>query len=214
MTTELQRRSVPDEVRDRLRSQIQQGELAAGEHLREEELASRFSTSRGTIREALRALEYEGLIQRDAHRGCRVTLLTEREIRDIFSARKIIETEVVRRAAEQRLAMNELQSVALAMQDARSRGDWTHYGELDLAFHAGLVAGAGSARLADFFHDQITVLRLAWLRIDEMEAASGIPAPHVDEHSELLSLIRDGDVSGAVSLIHAHIEGAATRLLP
>lgn len=213
MITELQRRSVPDEIRDRLRSQIQQGELAPGEHLREEELASRFRTSRGTIREALRGLEHEGLIQRDAHRGCRVTLLTEPDIVNIIAARRIIETEVVRRAAEQRLEMAELRPVALAMQTARDQGEWARYGELDLEFHVGLAATAGSTRLTDFLRDQIVVLRLAWLRIDAMEAAVGIPAPHVDEHSELLSLIHKGDVSGAVSLIRDHLEGAATRLL-
>lgn len=213
MTPELQRRSVPEELRDCLRDQIRDGLLAPGEHLREEDLASRFGVSRGTVREALRTLENGGLVQRDVHRGCRVTLLVESDIRDIIAARQIIETEVVRRAAEQRLLMEELQPIAIEMQAAGNRGDWARYGELDLTFHTGLVAGAGSARLAAFFRSQIVVLMLAWLRIDAMEAAPGIPAPHVEEHAELLSRIRDGDVGGAVSLIQHHIEGAARRLL-
>lgn len=214
MMTELQRRSVPEEMCDRLRGQIQKGVLAPGEHLREEDLASRFRVSRGTVREALRALEHEGLVQRDAHRGCRITLLAQSDIRDIIAARQVIETEVVRRAAEQRLALDALQPVASQMQAAADRGDWARYGELDLSFHTGLVKTAGSDCLADFFRARIVVLRLAWLRIDETEAAAGLPGAHVDEHARLLSLIGDGDVSGAVSLIRHHLEGAARRLLP
>lgn len=213
MLHRLERRSVPDELRGVLRMQIMQGMLRAGEHLREEELSSRFNASRGTVREALRSLEYEGLVQRDAHRGSRVTLLTRDDVVDIMAARRVVEPEAVRRAGEQRLALDALRATTVEMREAARGRDWSRYGELDVHFHAGLVRSAGSERLAMFFRAQTVVLRLAWMRIDESESAASAPLPHVDEHAVLLDLIGAGAVEQAVALIHRHLDDAAARLL-
>jgi DNA-binding GntR family transcriptional regulator len=82
----------------RLRSEILSGTLAPGERLVEEQLTRRFGTSRAPLREALRLLGEQGLVEHLPRRGVRVAELSERDIEELFSLRGVLEEFAVRTA--------------------------------------------------------------------------------------------------------------------
>jgi len=89
-----------DEVLATLRQALISGGFAAGERIREVELAAKLGVSRGTLREALRHLEQEGLIVTNPHRGTFVVKLTPLEAEDIYGLRIALEAYAVERATE------------------------------------------------------------------------------------------------------------------
>ena len=111
-----------------LREAILAGVLSPGARLRQEDLAERFGTSRIPVREALRALEYEGLVASEPNRGFTVTELDADDVEEVYDLRIVLESHAVR--------------VALPLLDRRGhrrarssvRGD-------DQREHAGRAAG-------------------------------------------------------------------------
>jgi len=79
-----------------VRTAILAGILGPGARLRQEELAEVFGTSRIPVREALRALEYEGLVTSEPHRGFTVTSLDADEVQEVYELRILLESEAVR----------------------------------------------------------------------------------------------------------------------
>ena len=81
-----------------VRKAILSGVLGPGARLRQEELAEVFGTSRIPVREALRALEYEGLVTSEPHRGFTVTALDADDVEEVYDLRILLESEAVRLA--------------------------------------------------------------------------------------------------------------------
>ena len=81
-----------------LREAISSGQLAPGAVLRQAELAEQFGTSRIPVREALNALQAEGLVQIEPNRGAFVTTLSAEELHELFDLRVLLEVDVRRRA--------------------------------------------------------------------------------------------------------------------
>ena len=86
-----QAKSLPDIVYDHLREEILSGRIGPGEPIRQEHLAARLGVSRAPVREALKALEGEGLIIFRPRRGYLVTALDPDEIEEIFEIRALLE---------------------------------------------------------------------------------------------------------------------------
>ena len=80
----IQRRPLHNELADRLRHMIVEGELAPGEKLAEKELCDQFGVSRTPLREAMRVLATEGLVQLTPNRGCAVAKLTLADLDEAF----------------------------------------------------------------------------------------------------------------------------------
>src|SRR6202012_4215892 len=94
------RKLLGDDVADRLREAILHGELLAGQHLREEELAERLQVSRGPVRDAFVVLEREGLIRSSRHRGVQVVELTLDDLHEIYTLRSARDPRAVSLAIE------------------------------------------------------------------------------------------------------------------
>lgn len=209
---QLHRLSVPEEIAGILSRRIVEGTLEAGEPLREQELASRFETSRTTVREALRLLEPEGLVERSNHRGCRVVRPTDEDVRDILAARRAIEPYAARRAAQEPSPHPGLAELADRMEAAAAEDDWLAYGELDARFHTELAATAGSRRLGEFFGRMMRQLRLHFLRADRT-AKGAARLTQVAQHAELAALIEVGEGGEAAELALRHLDDAERNLL-
>src|SRR5690348_5191056 len=106
------KRSLADDVVDRLRDAIFHGSYKPGEPLREEQLAAMLDVSRGPVREALVQLEREGLVIVRRHRGATVARLSRVDVEDVYSLRLALE----------RLARSEERRVG---KECRSR--WSAY---------------------------------------------------------------------------------------
>lgn len=92
--------SLPEQIAKRIGRAIIAGEIQTGVRLHEVELATRFHVSRAPIREALRILERDGLVELHARRGAQVTQLTAAELNNIFEPRIVLNALLARRVAE------------------------------------------------------------------------------------------------------------------
>lgn len=206
------RTSLTQAVAERLREMILRGELKEGEQLRQDAIASNFQVSRIPVREALRQLEAEGLIEIFAHRGAVVSSLSSEEIEELFDIRALLECEVLRLSipnlteadldgAEEILRVYEK---ALWMQ-----GDLGSWGRLNSQFHAALYARANRPHFMAIIRqinnngERYTGLHLYLTRAFERAQK---------EHRELLQLCRKRDVEAACALLKQHIQTAGRTL--
>jgi DNA-binding GntR family transcriptional regulator len=154
-----------------LRNDVLEGRLPPGARLRDQRLADRFGVSRNTVRDALRLLSVEGLVISRLHAGSEVRRLSPEDLRDIYAARRVVETAAILGSA---LADDErLQAVEQAVigaERAVRRGDWSAVGTASLGFHQALADLAGSARLTAFFGTIAAQLRLAFAEMEDESA--------------------------------------------
>ena len=94
--------SLPEQIAERIGNDIIQGRFERGHRIQEQDIAAQFQVSRGPVREALRILERDGLLQINARRGAQVTELSVAELNGIFDARISLSGLAARRAAERR----------------------------------------------------------------------------------------------------------------
>jgi DNA-binding GntR family transcriptional regulator len=92
--------SLPEQIAERIGNAIIRGSYDAGARIQEQEVADRFKVSRGPVREALRILERDGLVQINARRGAQVTQLDVDEVNDLFEVRIALIGLAARLAAE------------------------------------------------------------------------------------------------------------------
>src|SRR6478672_11521905 len=132
------KRSLADDVVDRLRDAIFHGSFKPGEALREEQLAAMLDVSRGPVREALVQLEREGLVLVRRHRGASVARLSRADLEDVYSLRLALERLAVLQATryatdEDFVAMEAvLEAFNVALSHDPSEKD---VAELDVRFH-------------------------------------------------------------------------------
>src|SRR6202051_1086728 len=133
--------SLPALVQVEIEQLILRGELAVGQRINESELAARFGTSRGPIREALRALEESRLVRSEKNRGVFVRERSLAEADEIYDFREALDQLIGRRVAERATPeqLRDMQAVVAAMDDATAVQDIKCYHALNLKFHDMLV---------------------------------------------------------------------------
>src|SRR3984957_4208627 len=145
----VQSNSLPALLQVEIEQLILRGELAVGQRINESELAVRFGTSRGPIREALRALEESRLVRSEKNRGVFVREISVAEADEIYDVREALDQLIGQRVAERATAQQrrELKAVVAEMDAATGRQDVKSYHALNLKFHDMLVDFAGNSRL-------------------------------------------------------------------
>jgi DNA-binding GntR family transcriptional regulator len=147
----IERVSVTEQVLQELREAIIDGRIAQGEALREIPLAQTFGTGRSAVREAIRQLVQEGLVDYELHRGAFVRVMSLADRLDVYVAREAIEAGVARLAIEAS-PPPDLSALRAALEDLRTRAQGhdritDDLIEADIRFHEELVRLAGSPRL-------------------------------------------------------------------
>lgn len=197
--------SVIEAVARSIRERILNGELPPDTVLPEFALSDQYDVARPTIRAALQQLALTGLIRRAANRSAFVPRLNREEILDLFSVRRLVETEVVRRVTENRVrperAEAALRRLELFTQDAK----WSDVVEADLEIHRALVAATNSPRLLRAFELLEDEIRLC---IAQLKPAYESPAALAREHRDLLTAIENGDKRTAIALMGQHLDQA------
>jgi DNA-binding GntR family transcriptional regulator len=206
------RRSLSEDVVDLLRAALVRGTFEPGQHLNEAGLAERFGVSRGPIREAFVALEREGLLTLERHRGARVTRLSQNDIDEIYELRKALERLAVERAV--RHATDDdfaaMAATVTSLHAAVANEDLHAVVTLDVAFHDLIYRAAHHSRLY-----------LSWsnLRPQIETFLHSRSADHTDylgkavrEHTELLDVLRSRSKRNATQLINSHIRASYDRL--
>src|SRR5699024_2876414 len=120
-----------------VRSLILEGKVKPGEILPEVELAELFQVSRGPVRDAINALEREGLVVSEPRRRARVTTLDETDVEEIYSLRKSLETLASERAPKHATTedIDEMKSILDKMEESLEGGDPILLSHLDTTFH-------------------------------------------------------------------------------
>lgn len=193
------------EVFEDLKRLIVLGELAPGAPLVELELAQHFGCSQGPVREALLALQVEGLVIRQGHRGTRVSDCTEAEAVEMFLLRRGIETRGVRRAsvrATSRL-LDDLRSLVEAMEACAGQNDEYGLSEHDRAFHQRLFQGADLPAVEPIL--MRCILHNHRFKITRSDEARDLMQT-ARRHWSIVEELESGDAEAAARAIGHHVE--------
>lgn len=179
-----------------IRKLIVSGELAPGDKLNEPPLAERLGISRPPLREALRTLESEGLLEQSPRRGYRVVSMTETDINEIYSLRRALEMFALDYlfAKKDPSTYAALDPIMKAMRSAAKRGDQAAIVQTNIDFHTALVDAAGHRRLSDTYRSLMLQMQLCMAANVRNEARTkGDLTKGCDRHAELLACLRSGD---------------------
>ena len=196
---------------ERLRDDILAGRLQPGSRLVECDLTSRFAVSRGPVREALRRLTADGLIEHWPHRGAVVRRLTEREIRELFLIRIEMEALAARLAAAADALERRARFVA-AIQPiyADAPRNPCEYLKENAAFHDAVMALADNLELRDLAAR--LQLPLIMAQVGDVLTPAVLNAS-VQEHRAVAQAILDRNPEAASARMRAHLERAAAVAL-
>lgn len=193
----------------RLRRAIIAGDLPVGTHLVEAKLSARFNVSRGPIRDALRRLQLEGLVE-PGGRGLVVRGLTLDDLEELYMVRELIESAAMRRCCEMDDAdLSPAQRQLERMRAAYESGDRELFARADLEFHTAFYELAGYRRLSSIWAQQRPTFAEV---LAVTNAQDGDLAPTLRDHELLLESTRSGDVDRTLELLHSHIRGSLGRM--
>jgi DNA-binding GntR family transcriptional regulator len=204
----IQRRYLHDEVADRLRELILSGGLEPKSRVNELELCERFGTSRTPLREAIKILSAEGLVELLPNRGARVASLSAAEIDEMVQVVAGLEA-VAAELACKRAGDDEIDVISAdteAMEKAYQARDEQAYFTLNRAIHEGLMAAARNRTLSALYANLSS-------RIQRMRYTAHKTDAQWDramaEHREMVRLLkaREGEKLGV--LMKEHIRGKA-----
>jgi DNA-binding GntR family transcriptional regulator len=197
-----------------LRDGIARGEHVAGSRLREEDLAATLGLSRTPVREALRRLQAEGLVEVEPRRGALVATWSADELDEIFELRSLVEGYGARRAAvritDARVGL--LEELCEGMEEAVAAPggpDHERIGHLNQAFHREIHGAAASRYVAGMLTGlvQMPLVLRTFHRYepDELRRSMG-------HHRELVAALRARRPEWAEAVMHAHVEAARVTL--
>jgi DNA-binding GntR family transcriptional regulator len=208
----LEKTSLREQALTALRRAITTGQLSPGTHLVETELSEALQISRGTLREAMRQLQQEGLISAGARGRLSVRHLDAKEIKNIFDVRAALES-----LAAQDLAGREDRSGAVAelRKAVADMEKWAASNledriEADLKFHRTMCHLTGNETLLHSWSSLEGSIRMSIMFAGVDRALKNMDAKR---HSDIVDAIEAGDGEKAAATVREHMAGAATVLV-
>lgn len=204
--------SLPMLLEQEIERVILGGEFAPGDRINEKEIALRFGTSRGPVREALRALESSGLVEQVPNRGFFVRRLSTIQAGDVYDVRAALFGLAGKLLAERITdeGIAKLRTFIADMDAAVTADDFARYVQLNFAFHEFIVIGTGNAALAQQYLTLIKQLRL--YRARSLMLGDSMHASHA-EHHIMVDAIAARDPARAYAAHVHHVETAKQRLM-
>jgi DNA-binding GntR family transcriptional regulator len=186
-----------------LRHAILQGDLAPGERLRSDALAGDLKVSRTPVREALRKLEAEGLVERSGS-GLIVREFSEKDLTELFYVREALEGMAARLAAENATPgeIAEIRELLDDMETVRQRGDVAALRPLTAEFHRVIGRAAHNGRLLQSLESLLQHVRQ--MQTSTLLHIEGRPVAALKEYREILQAIEAHDADRAEALARAH----------
>jgi DNA-binding GntR family transcriptional regulator len=204
-----------DVAYEAIRARISTGDFPTGHHLREEELAEIIGVSRTPIREALRRLGAEGLVEYHKNRGAQVAAWSDQDLEEIFGLRALLESYAARLAAQrlQPAELARLTELADEMDAVTATGEDGYVdviSKLNNEFHQLVLAGAGNRRLSNLLAGlvQVPLVHRTLSRYSEEQLLRSMA-----HHRELVAAFGARDPAWAESVMRSHILAARNVLL-
>ena len=208
--THLDRSTLRERTLQALRAAITSGQYRPGDSLREAELATSLGVSRGTVRQALRHLQQEGLLTAGDRSMIRVSNLSAREVRELFRVRAALEglaaVQIIS-SADRAAAVVRLRAALVRLTG--SDADFIARVDADLGFHLLLCELSNNSVLVDTWRHLEGRLRVV------IVAAGPIRTQHSkshERHNAIIDTIESGCPSAALDAIDQHMAFAADRL--
>ena len=196
--------SLHDSVATRLRAMVFDRQLAPGQWIDEKQLAAAWSVSRTPLREALKVLAAEGLVELVPQRGCRVIELSDDDADDLFPVMALLEgrcaQEAARKASPADIA--ELQRLHQELERHAAARDLDGYYRANHVFHSRVQALADNRWLDRATGDLRKFLRL--MRGRQLHLPGRIDAS-INEHRVLIDAFAQGDAARAERAMHDHL---------
>jgi len=203
--------SLRNKVFKYIKAQIINGHYQPGESLVESKLADELGVSRTPIREAIRLLELEGLVETIPNKGAIVLGISDKDVEDIYAIRKLIEGLAARWAAERINAVDkkEMQKTLDLMEFYAQKGDLDELADLDNKFHQIIYEASGSKILnltLSNLHQYVQLARLESLRVPNRLSQTLL------EHRAILDSFLSGDANQAEQALSEHVQKAARNI--
>jgi DNA-binding GntR family transcriptional regulator len=206
------RQAIPH-VHAYLRERILDGTLTPGTKLSQVTLAKQLGVSRTPLREVLRMLQEEGLVEIEPNQRTRIAGLDPQELDDVYAARILMETLALSMtmgtfgSAQRRDAKRQL----TAMSRAAKAGDFDGWFSAHADYHRLITAATGEA-----LQRQLSALAdrtIRYIRIYQLSDPDSWQAAGRVEHAQILESLIDGDEQGALSGMANHLARTALRVL-
>jgi DNA-binding GntR family transcriptional regulator len=199
-------------VAQKLREAIMSGTLKPGQRLVERELCEMTGVSRPSIREALRLLEADGLVNTVPHRGPMVSTISLEEARQLYDARAVLEGFAGRECARLRdpAVVRRIGDALARLKAAFTKPDMAAALEAKTDFYAALIGGCRNSfveRMLKPLHDRITLLRITSMSHPKRTDKS------LREVTAIWRAIKDGDEDLAERRCIDHVKAAAVAAL-
>lgn len=205
----LARTTLREQALKSLRTAILTGEFGPGDHLSEVEVASQLGISRGTVREALRALQQSGLVEAADNGRLRVRELADAQIAELYEIRCLLEQHaaaLIMQSSDRDAALKVLRT-SLPPAEADHRGPVEQL-DLDLRFHETLCRLSGNRVLLDVWRslqDQVRVVALS------RNPKSHHPIMTREFHEPIIESIASGDPDSMRDAIANHMADAVSH---
>lgn len=199
--------TVAQHIYEVLRDRVLSGQLMPGVRLVEADLTAEFQASRVTVREALRRLVADDLLELLPHRGIRVRLLSPRDVEELYIVRAPIEALAARLAAEASpVGLDELRQCCLEGERAMVDGDSRRYMLTNTRFHNALVTATGNLTLekvSTHLHAQMISFQATGnMNLHRMRES-------YEGHLQILQAVEARDPDRAETAMLRHIAGSA-----
>jgi DNA-binding GntR family transcriptional regulator len=200
----LNRASLSQQAVEELRRRIAGSALLPGQRLDEVALADDLGISRTPLREALKVLSAEGLVEVRPRRGCYVAELGPADLEEIFPIMALLEGEVAREATAKAgpADLKRLDQLHASLERHAASGDVDRYYEVNYAFHDALQAIAGNRWLQHVIGDLRKLLKLSRHRSLRLEGRLGAS---LAEHRALMAALHERDGRRAERVMKAHL---------
>ena len=176
----------------------------------ETDLASHLGVSRGTVRQALRHLQHEGLVTAGHRSMLRVNSLTPVEVRELFRVRAALEGLAARQissSTDRNPPVNDLREALARLADPGA--DFTGLIDADLGFHLLLCQLSDNGVLVDTWRHLEGRIRLVIVAAGALRAQ---PLMSLERHEPIVDSIEDGDPAATVDAINRYMSTAADQL--
>jgi DNA-binding GntR family transcriptional regulator len=198
-------------IADELRQSILTGELSPGERIRQEELAEQFGASRIPVREALRILVTDGLVNMVSNSGAWVSSLTQQECSEQYQIRERLEPLLLRYNVPA-LTPDDLARATELVEQMKKAPDLEAFMRLDREFHWITYSRVETNILSELIErlwNTTQPYRRVFMKLVRSEG--GIEVTHL-EHELLLEAIKRGDSEEAENLLRGHIRRTRIEL--
>ena len=197
-------------VLDAIRKAIITGRFPPGARLVEDQLAKELGVSRNPVREALHALEGEGLVTMSPRRGAVVATVTPQDAAQMFEVRELLEAFATRMAARNGTErdVTALRRLLVTTEEALETADPVQLGRRNTDFHSSISLMTKNNYLIELMRSMAR--RMEWIfRQDAVRRGPG----SLDEHAAIVDAIAVGNEDLAASLAAEHVQAARDHYL-